>query len=182
MNKQYLISWLLIGFLVGLGFGTRAVALVSSMTPEVARWSILLTLSAAILLLATLWRPLEPYPLWARFASLLAISGWVALVAGYPLWGGGEFYGLGWTFSVYLVTAGIVFEFYRQARRRPIDRPILAWSRIVPAVIACVSLVHLLVYQPFHSPATLVLLFVTVLAGLTACAAGNLSSASTSSA
>ncbi|GIV20774.1 MAG: hypothetical protein KatS3mg023_2525 [Armatimonadota bacterium] len=118
MNKQYLISWLLIGLLVGLGFGTRAVALVSSMTPEVARWSILLTLSAASLLLATLWRPFEPYPLWARLASLLAISGWVALVAGYPLWGGGESYGLGWTFSVYLVIAGIVFEFYRQARKR----------------------------------------------------------------
>ncbi len=180
MNKHYLISWLLIGVFVGVGFGTHAVAS-SSTTLEVARWSILLTLCATSLLLATLWRPFESYQWWARLASLLTMSGWITLVAGYPLWGGGEFYGLGWVFSVYLVIAGVVFEFYRQVGRQQIDRPILAGSRIVPAAILCVSLVHLVVYQPFHSPATLVLLFATVLAGLTACFAGDFSPANTSS-
>lgn len=180
MNKHYLISWLLVGALVGLGFGTHAVASFST-TPEVARWSILLTLCATSVLLATLWRPFGSYHWPARLASLLAISGWITLVAGYPLWGGGEFYGLGWTFSVYLVIAGVVFEFYRQVGRQQVDRPILARSRIVPGAISCVSLVQLVVYQPFHSPATLVLLFAAVLAGLMACFAGDFSPANTSS-
>ncbi|MCS6831881.1 MAG: hypothetical protein NZ749_14735, partial [bacterium] len=81
MNRHYFTSWLLIGVLAGLGFGSYTLQASSLITADIARWSILLTLTAVALLLAMLWQPSE-LPRWlGRFARLLSVSGWIVLVA-----------------------------------------------------------------------------------------------------
>lgn len=181
MNRSSFVNWLLIGVLAGLGLSSHTLVSFPDTTADLARWSILLTVTATTVVLSTLWQPSNSPRWWLRFARLLAISGWVVLVAGYPLWVGGEFYGLSWSLSVYSVISATVLEFHRQIRRQETHLPILAESRLLFAVIACVSMAHLAVYLTFQTFSTLVLLLATAIAGMVACFADTLLRARTMS-
>lgn len=169
MNKFSFVDWLLMGALAGLGLSSHTLVSFPDTAADLARWSILLTVTATTVVLSILWQPSTLPRWWLRSVRLLAMSGWVVLVAGYPLWGGGEFYGLGWSLSVYSVVFATVLEFYRQVRKQETDRPILAESRLLFAVITCVSMAHLVVYLTSQTLSVLVLLLATAVAGMVAC-------------
>ena len=144
MSQRSTVAWLSLGVLFGLLSAGLMMQKLSAPLTELGRWSLLASVWTLTLLLST-FAPVHPEFHWLRnFGSMLAVSGWVTLVAGYPLWGLGDTDDLGWAFSVYLMLGGVVIEYYRQVRLGREGQVLLGESSLLPVLAAVIPVGHLL--------------------------------------
>lgn len=144
MSQRWMTAWLSLGVLLGLLSAGLMMQKLSAPLTELGRWSLLASVWTLTLLLST-FAPVHPEFRWLQnFGSMLAVSGWVALVAGYPLWGLGDIDDLEWAFSVYLMVGGVVIEYYRQVRLGRAEEVLLGESNLLPMLAAVIAFGHLL--------------------------------------
>ncbi|GIV20573.1 MAG: hypothetical protein KatS3mg023_2324 [Armatimonadota bacterium] len=99
--------------------------------------------SLSVLAVLPFWR-LYGEPLWLVWTSILTLFGWLTVVAGYPLYVGGNYHDFSWSLTVYAVVGAIVYAYYRSLDTRgETTAPLLLTSLVPSAVVAIVALLNL---------------------------------------
>lgn len=164
-TKAVMASAWLLGIAAALGWSTyleaqRAEAV--SATVVVLKWAVL-----SLLAVLPFYRQYRA-PGWLMLTSVLALFGWLTIVAGYPLYVGGDYRGLAWHLTVYTVIGGIVYACFRSLDTQTAHTPLFLVSPVPVATIVLVALGHLvwLCSQGRWLSVGSALVFLTIVAGM----------------